>query len=285
MAEEKISSSLEALRIDGEGDAAAPRSDDARTDITADDAHTSTSSSPPIILCDAWYGFPTQKRPRKERINAVSRQLSNFLEWRASAKRDERCQVSLLGSAGDARAVHDRMNEIAKDDSQSTKSCIDDQVQFKSDVTIHDYIDNFAKDVNEVVYLSPDATDTLESTSPPPRIIIIGMLIDRRITTDRSRIRAEKTLKMKAVKLPLDELNVKELSSQEPLNVDTCMELMQRWWWNVEKLEEQLNRDLNKDNQVGSKIYKKCFIEAAAYAMKTQRERHPNRTVHKTNDE
>ena len=40
------------------------------------------------------------------------------------------------------------MDELAKDDSLSTKSYIDDAVQFESDVTIHDYVDiNHAKDV------------------------------------------------------------------------------------------------------------------------------------------
>ena len=39
------------------------------------------------------------------------------------------------------------MDELAKDDSLSTKSYIDDAVQFESDVTIHEYVDNHAKDV------------------------------------------------------------------------------------------------------------------------------------------
>ena len=131
------------------------------------------------------------------------------------------------------------------------------------------------------MYLSPDASYTLPSTSPPPRVAIIGMLIDRRITTDRSRVRAEETLKIKAAKLPLDELNVKELTSQEPLNVDTVMELMQRWWWNCDRAKQHFEKAKNGESKVPSDvIYKKCFLEAAAWAMKTQREWHPNGTVH-----
>eukprot|EP00985_Skeletonema_marinoi_P002775 scaffold1144_cov98-Skeletonema_marinoi.AAC.3 len=115
------------------------------------------------------------------------------------------------------------------------------------------------------------------------------MLIDRRITEDRSRRRAEESLNIRAAKLPLDELRVKELSSCEPLNVDTVMELMQRWWWNCDRVEERLQQingsgetKCDDNTEKYGKLYKKCFIEAAAFAMKSQRDRHPNRTVHKT---
>ena len=74
---------------------------------------------------------------------------------------------------------------------------------------------------------------------------------------------------------PKKYLNVKELTSNEPLNVDTVMELMQRWWWLAQRCEKA-----SKDDEVDSVAYKKCFLEAAAYAMKTQRERHPNRSLH-----
>lgn len=112
-------------------------------------------------------------------------------------------------------------------------------------------------------------------------MVIVGMLIDRRITTDRSRIRAEEKLKLKAAKLPLDELNVKGLASHEPLNVDTVMELLQRWWWNCYKLKQQSAGD----ETIEGDVYKKCFLSAAAWAMKSQRDRHPNRTVHLSTDD
>ena len=139
--------------------------------------------------------------------------------------------------------------------------------------------------VNEdIVYLSPDAAETLPATSRPPRIVIVGMLIDRRITEDRSRRRAEDSLKIRAAKLPLDELSVKELSSSEPLNVDTVMELMQRWYWNCDRLEQKLQQISSSGTIIedDSRLYKKCFLEAAAWSMKSMKDRHPNRTVHKT---
>lgn len=285
--------SLEHLRISGEidgtnvdydpSDVNSSLQTPSKKDTTTNDDNPSTNN--PILICDSWYGFPTQKRPRKERINAVSRQLSNFLEWRMSSSDSsvQNCKVSLLGSDGDVKAVKDRIHEITNSNLQSTDNDIE-EIDFQSNnITIQQYMDKFQDTAdNDVVYLSPDATDTLSCTSPPPQIVIIGMLIDRRITTDRSRKRAEEVLNIRAAKLPLDELNVKELSNQEPLNVDTVLELMQRWYWNCDQLK---NNNDESSEKITSSMYRKCFVGAAAYAMKTQRDRHPNRTVHMTSKE
>ena len=242
-----------------------------------------SSSRRPILICDAWYGFPLQKRPRKERMYAVSKQLSNFLEWRkqsvSASSSDSSCCVSLLGNKDDVRAVHDRMDELAIADDKifvCHKNGAAD-LDFQSNVTIHEFLhlEGIDEDENEVVYLSPDAIHTLSCASPPPRVVIIGMLIDRRITANRSLIRAEEALRLKAVKLPLDELNVRELRCQEPLNVDTVMELMQRWHWNCDKIPKQ-QHDIDESKA----LYRDCFLKAATWAMKSQRGRHPNRTIH-----
>jgi hypothetical protein len=250
---------------------------------------SSVSAQRPCLICDAFYGFPAQKRPRKERINAVSKQLTNFLQWRRQAavstsssyECNSYCRVSVLGNEDDVQAVQNRMNELAahavsvdsKEDITASASD-DDDVEFKSNITIHRFLENEGVDIeNEVVYLSPDAHDTLSSTLPPPRIVVIGMLIDRNVTTNRSLGQA-KTLMLKAAKLPLDELNVRKLIPEEPLNVDTVMELMQRWHWNFDKLSTQRHEcDVDAER-------KKAFIDAVAWAMKSQRDRHPNRTIH-----
>jgi hypothetical protein len=241
-----------------------------------------TASRRPILMCDAWYGFPHQKRPRKERIHAVGRQLSNFLQWRrrqtvSASSSGVSCRVSFLGNKDDVHAVHDRMDELALADDRVFAYDKNDGVDFQFDVTIHEFLhlERIDEDEDEVLYLSPDAIHTLSFASPPPRIVIIGMLIDRRITANRSLIRAEETLKLKAVKLPLDELNVRRLTCQEPLNVDTVMELMQRWHWNCDRMQKQQH-----DVDERKALYRDCFLEAAAWAMKSQRERHPNRTIH-----
>ncbi len=246
----------------------------------------------PIILCDAFYGFPTQKRPRNERVRAVSRQLTNFLQWRSEASekksKNYHSHVHVLGKGTDIESVKNRVDELGIQTKATTEEII-----FQPDIEILEFLDQEKPTQEsiqeEVVYLSPDATYTLPTNCRPPRIVIVGMLIDRRITEDRSRRRAEESLNIRAAKLPLDELRVKELSSCEPLNVDTVMELMQRWWWNCDRVEERLQQIKGSDKAKGdgnmekyNLLYKKCFIEAAAFAMKSQRDRHPNRTVHKT---
>ncbi|KAL7470686.1 hypothetical protein ACHAXS_011076 [Conticribra weissflogii] len=257
--------------------------------------------SPPIIICDAWYGFPTQKRPRRERICAVGKQLVNFLKWQAEKNYDGdvHCRVALLGKDADLVAVRDRMNEIGGQSKNGNENIGSrDEMEFQPNVDIPEFINGLRtnntknrKEMNsEAIYLSPDAPYTLPASSPPPRNIIVGMLIDRRITSNRSLQRAEEILNIRAARLPLDELRVKELTSEEPLNVDCVMELMQRWWWNCDRLlsegASRTNHAVGKDktetndNGCREEDYRKCFIEAAAWAMKSQRERHPNRTVH-----
>lgn len=254
--------------------------DDAGTNKPAPNSQAPSNKKPShLILCDAWYGFPTQKRPRRERICAVSRQLENFLQWRLDAKLDaSECQVHLLGSTSDVEAVEDRITEIGVEGQPTETFC--GKVVFKPNVGIHEAIQHWRNEsgTNEedVVYLSPDASDKLSPICRPPSMVVIGMLIDRRITSDRSRKRAEASLQLRALKLPLDELNVKELDCNEPLNVDTVMELMQRWWANCDKLDKQ-----SADSALNQQKYRQCFVQAAAWAMKSHRERHPNRIVHK----
>ena len=261
-----------------------------QTARSSDDAEVECKpdlSSEPIILCDAFYGFPTQKRPRNERVRAVSRQLMNFIQWRSEAPENTCCtnsNVHVLGGKNDVEAVKTRVDELGIQVDVAPAG----QICFQPDVGIHQFLNDQTQSKEEIVYLSPDANYSLPATSRPPRIVIVGMLIDRRITEDRSRRRAEDSLNIRAAKLPLDELRVKELSSEEPLNVDTVMELMQRWWWNCEKVEKRLkqlkdnHKVVDTDSENYAHLYKKCFVEAAAFAMKTQRDRHPNRTVHKT---
>lgn len=325
MAADAIEDSLNRLSIrdgaNGEGSDAAPEApgeveDEASSQSTAEDGGavrceqrsssvaptTPPRPGPPMLVCDAWYGFPTQKRPRRERINAVARQLSNFLEWRSLSEggsdiNGALCGISLLGGEGDVGPVRERMDEIngqCHSSSRPTTTWEGSEVSSECDVAIGEFLDRQkasstdagieSTGEEDLVYLSPDASNTLSATSPPPRIVIVGMLIDRRVTADRSRARAEGTLNLRAAKLPMDELNVRGLTSREPLNVDTVMELMQRWWWNCDGMERQQEEWDKKANGSGdesrSGAYRKCFIEAAAWAMKTQRERHPNRTVH-----
>lgn len=340
------------------------------------------STNAPTLLCDAWYGFPTQKRPRRERINAVSRQISNFLEWghrhtqhklplqqqstSSSTKVGDvalhgdrailqiPCHVAFLGAMGDVRAVQHRVDELSRqgqllstlsnDTNRHSDVCNNDwenertgqaaggdAILFQSDVTIQAYLESFVldrrrrikqqpqtndgvditsngastiedsaninnntgnetdNDVDTAIYLSPDTSYTLPITCRPPHIVILGMLVDRQTVVNRSQQRAENILGMKAAQLPLQELNVSGLHSNEPLNVDTVLELMQRWWWNCDEFEVKLQQQQQQeqqqqcsvnDDKVIDDAYRKCFLDAAAWALKSHRDRHPNRTLH-----
>lgn len=273
-----------------------------QTEGTQPPLPTTQQDSLPTIICDAWYGFPTQKRPRRERICAVSKQLDNFFKWQSKKNntRDrERCQVALLGKDADLEAVRDRMNELVgqSENGNENEDCRG-KMDFQPNVDVPAYVSTLStinaennKETNpKTIYLSPDAPYTLSASSAPPHIVIVGMLIDRRVTSNRSLQRAEELLNIHAARLPLDELNVKDLTSEEPLNVDCVMELMQRWWWNCDWLlkdnASQKMQAVGKDqrekhnDRCTEEDYRRCFIKAAAWAMKSQRERHPNRTVH-----
>ena len=122
---------------------------------------------------------------------------------------------------------------------------------------------SFMNDV-AVTYLSPDAKWTLDIKSDPPRVVIIGMLIDRRPQPLRSIQRATK-LRIPAVRWPLEVVS-DVLNCHEPLNVDCIMEGMQQWYWNVE----------NSNDRDGSK----CFQDAAIQALTHHQQRHPGRPKH-----
>ena len=77
-------------------------------------------------------------------------------------------------------------------------------------------------DITTPVYLSPDADESLKPSSEPPRIIIIGLLIDRRVQPNRSRDRAN-ILNIITRRWPLEEC-FKDIDACEPLNVDCILE-------------------------------------------------------------
>jgi hypothetical protein len=54
----------------------------ARTGATTSTAATAaTGSSCTIFVCDLQYGFPNERRPRREKIGAIAAQLGNFFDW------------------------------------------------------------------------------------------------------------------------------------------------------------------------------------------------------------
>lgn len=255
----------------------------------------------PCIICDAWYGFPKEGRPRKERILAVSKQIHNFTSWRSNYMKEKTqnrgSQVFVIGEASDVECINERVIELeGKEAENNNNKDVDEEnytrkVSFLPGKKLEDLakelltgttIDAKAESKQSIMYLSPDAKEKLNASKLPPRIVVVGMLVDRKVQPNRSKLRAESlgcrnnddenasTLDSDdmviPVQLPLDALHVKDLCKDEPLNIDTVMEMMERWWINSHKRGEAQGN--------------KYFIDAAARALLTHRQRHPKRVLH-----
>jgi len=208
----------------------------------------------PLIICDAGYGLPSEARPRKEKILAIIKQLYNFLDWQmksCTAQDKKVARVQVVGSTEVSTCLQDRLQQL-------WDGPLPSHVRFLS----QDLEDCISSNDSKVVYLSPDAADTLDPSKRPPSTVMVGLLIDRRIQLNRSKNRAS-SLNMASVRWPLEEFS--NIDSQEPLNVDTVMEGMQQWHWNCDKAEG-----------------KECFLQAATQAIERHARRHPNRPLHKT---
>ena len=276
------------------------------------------SHAEPIMICDAWYGFPTQKRPRKERVLAVAKQIYNFASWRSDYMKQKRvkigaAQVYVIGKVDDVEAIKERFEQLVAGVKSKKDDAVDDvddagdaddsclsviQCSFLPGKTLEDLSKElWACDpkkthhetttaVERIAYLSPDANEKLSTSQLPPRIVVVGMLVDRKVQPNRSKLRAESLGRPTAndaelqgssshmdeivpMQLPLDSLNVSDLSDDEPLNIDTVMEMMQRWWIN--------SNDGGGSSEDKMKMF---FRDAAARALLTHRQRHPNRTLH-----
>ncbi|GAX27009.1 hypothetical protein FisN_9Lu332 [Fistulifera solaris] len=204
--------------------------------------HISKEEDAPLFLCDMGYGLPREERPRKERLNAIAKQLVNFLQWQDSSQNAPKVFVKVV-ACPDPDALLSRLLEIWPHDALPDRVSVSERS-----------LDTFVN--NQAVYLSPDAPRALDPLKPPPRVMIVGMLIDRRVQPNRSRLRAEK-MELSLARWP----TLDGWDPQEPFNVDCIMEGMQQWHW-------------NRNDGIGG------FFEAAQQAVRHHCERHPQRIQH-----
>jgi hypothetical protein len=264
------------------------------------------------IICDAWYGLPTQKRPRKERVNAVARQLRNFEQsallssklkggvhvstctttttTTSSNQQGREIRVVLVGKKVDVHEIGDRLKKLREEDEGKNKeisnisTCRSEacRVELLPNVSVEEAACGRRRkvaredDADCALYLSPDAETTLDPSEPPPRTVVVGMLIDRRVQPNRSSERAEK-IAVSAARLPMDELKVEGLETNEALNVDTVLEMMVCWWDRVDDLAGCEGG--GKEDGIS---LRRCFVTAASAAMVSHEDRHPNRAIHGT---
>jgi hypothetical protein len=206
--------------------------------------------APKVLLCDAGFGFPTEARPRREKILAVAKQLVNFLAWQDKAAIGGLAQVIVAGCNEESRsALSDRMTQLWKGELPA-------HVSFSTlNVTCFD---------SSALYLSPDSDDALDPAVEPPNVVVVGLLVDRRIKPNRSKIRAS-SLCLESARLPLGSFDV--VDKNEPFNVDTVLVAIQQWWWNN---ETTLGGDPSE-----------CYMRAMEMALVQHGKRHPNRPLHK----
>lgn len=128
------------------------------------------------------------------------------------------------------------------------------------------------KKENAIMYLSPDASP-MKSSDAPPRVLVVGMLIDRRVQPNRSKDRASH-VDLVAKRRRLEE-SFQGISANEPLNVDCIMEGMQQWWWNENDLIHRKDPESVTDHE-----RKESFAQAASQAINHHAQCHPSRPVH-----
>jgi hypothetical protein len=207
------------------------------------------------ILCDLGYGIPKEGRPRKEKLLAIAKQLVNFLLWQqnaASATTSAAARLILVSCPHEVvqDALRTRMQALWTAEALPTAFPYH-ILSFSSD-SLEDWCARYSTATAasaqssrvpptvptttpttpvDIVYLSPDAAAVLDARQPPPSVVVVGLLIDRRrIQVNRSLDRAA-SLHMTAARWPLEQV-VANVSATEPLNVDTVLEGMQQWHWN-----------------------------------------------------
>ena len=226
-------------------------------------ATSSAISDQQVLLCDAGYGLPRETRPRKEKILAIARQMVNFLEWQqqqqAASPGQQLAKIQVVGCNDEAmrKALKERTKELLG------TSALPTHVTFTCDALYE-----VCNEMEEAVYLSPDAPESMDPAQTPPNVVIVGLLIDRRVQPNRSQERATK-LNMKSKRWPLEQCFAK-IDRNEPLNVDTILEGMQQWWWNCAENSGVLGKER--------------FIEASADALERHARRHPSRPMHISTD-
>ncbi|GKY96632.1 hypothetical protein MPSEU_000622800 [Mayamaea pseudoterrestris] len=278
-------------------------------DTTIDQSRkASDDNAPLLLLCDLGYGFPKEARPRKEKMLAIAKQLVNFLSWQhetysshANSKVKYNIKLRLAhvvlvdcNEDGVQAALLERMKEIWRRE----RSNLDFPSNlYFSKQSLQDYANDYNKlpdssgdDVSEsshiknpsltqqlLIYLSPDAEQILDTVSAPPRALVIGMLIDRRIQVERSLQRSS-DLHIASARWP----TLPGLDPKEPFNVDCILEGMQQWEWNVAAAAAGKG-DAQSDvsGSVNDDFTSDCFRSAAMQAYQRHQARHPQRPKHK----
>jgi hypothetical protein len=170
------------------------------------------------VCVDLGYKWPSEARPAKERQGAVATQLANFVGVVTQKDgADFRVRVCGQGTA----AILPKLEALAPVVEVDPNDLFDSLLSADRD--------------EDVIYLSPDADEFLDTTQGWPfrserRVVfVVGGIVDRKVKRGRSAKRAEEARAqgrtVRAAQLPLAAQD-----TGAPLNIDTVLTMLFYWW-------------------------------------------------------
>ena len=234
-----------------------------------------TRNGSPVIVLDCTYGWPSEKVPRRERINGVASQLFNHLSGFASRS----SVLHVIGRDFDLAPLRVRLDSLLP--SPPPPSC--SSLSFHAFASLSSYLSSLRASDSSLSsvpchYLSPDAPARLPVSgvsSSAPLLTVVGGLIDRKTVVGRSLSHAsscDTSSSVYPVCLPLEGLSIEGLEDCEPLNVDCILDLLELWHASTRAAPE--GGEKGEDDDDGP------FRRAAFIAMERHKLRHPKRTLH-----
>jgi len=267
-----------------------------------------------VFVLDAGYGFPREKKVRKEKINAIALQLSNFLTWQMHQQETyhySTASIKLVGCPDENIKIllENRTLENIKKETSSTnllpphvtvscetlEQCLEDLTKQQQQQRQDLYEDDDSAGENVVSDKANDGasashnTSSVASTKPvylspdadesldpsgEPPTITIIGLLVDRRVKPNRSRDRANNLGVIARRWPLEDC-FKDIDACEPLNIDVILEGMQQWWWN----SSCTNFEKSTNNLNGTK---EAFVQAASQAIHHHAERHPSRPLHIT---
>jgi hypothetical protein len=284
-----VTDQLKRLRVVADDNDSNENSDHRNSDNSVTNSVSSISDDSLLLICDMGYGLPKEAKPQKEKILAITRQIVNFLLFQHQTLRENKhawpvCRILIvlgttIAGAHDEeeiakiqkvhQTIYNRMKEIWRHEVNPSSSSSDFpdlyvEISHKCLPQVIEEMNNNNKTrENEVVYLSPDVKTILRKL---PRVVIVGMLIDRRtIQVNRSARRANH-LQVDSARWPLEDATTGNSAwhVNEPLNVDCILEGMAQWFWNKWQGHDEESACMNAIRQ----------------AIRHHEERHPERPRH-----
>jgi len=252
----EVARRLEGLKTEAPKDLAAAEVTQGREVAAISSSSSDSQGTRPRLVLDLGYEWPAEARPARERQNAVVKQLHNFVDIVRTSQLEGSTHKSLrypsvtccgTGVSAVAARLEDLSPHVTCTENNvstvftggskraaapSGAACGDDAFPggaAEGSACAREELRECEEALRfnaEVVYLSPDAPEILDTTQGYPRntIFVVGGIVDRKVKRGRSAKRAT-DLKLRSVQLPLS-----SEQTGSPLNIDTVFSLLFYWW-------------------------------------------------------